>query len=151
MLMSSARRFLLKHAAQLCLLVGVGVLASIFSTAAIANIGDSLEQAKARVPVHVEKHGGRHPLFHTNESGVVVWECWEARPGGWTKPQAMSLVKDLIPAALKAQTPRRIKSKAGGEMLVYQDGTTVWLEFSGSKAVYRLAAVWVRDYRGSEC
>jgi len=80
-----------------------------------------------------------------------VWECWEAPSGGWTKPQAMSLIKDLVPQALKTQIPRRMKPQSGGEMLIYQDGTKVWLEHSVPKAMYRLAAIWTREYRGSEC
>ena len=145
------RRILIGPAAGLCLLAEVVFGVTALTATAAADIGVNLEQARARIPVHTAKHKGRHPLFETNEHGIVVWECWEAPSGGWTKPQAMSLVRDLIPDALKTETPRRIKSQAGGEMLAFRDGTTVWLEFTVPKVLFRLAAVWTREYRGSEC
>ena len=151
MRISTVRRIIVRPTAGICLLAVTAFGGSALPNTAIADIGITREQAEARVTIHTANHRGRYPLFETNENGIVVWECWEAPPEGWTKPQAMSLVKDLIPPALRSQTPRRAKPQAGGEMLVYQDGTTVWLEYSVPKALYRFAAVWTREYRGSEC
>ena len=138
-------------AAALWLLAGVVLGASAVTSNATADLGASLEQTKARASLHAAKHEGLHPLYKANGSGIVVWECWEAPAREWTKPQALSLARDLIPQALKTQTPRREKSKWGGEMLVYQDGTTVWLEYSSFTATYIGVAVWAREYKGPAC
>ena len=82
---------------------------------------------------------------------MIVWECWEAPARKWTKPQAMSLARDLIPQALKKKIPRKKQSKLGGEMLVYQDGTTVWLRYSSVTASYAGVAVWAPEYKGVPC
>lgn len=148
---SSVPRLLLRSKIWLCLLAGLVLIPSVTNGRAVADIGASLDRSKELGSVHAAKHRGRHPLYKTNARGIVIWECWEAPSGGWTKPQAMSLVKDLIPQALKAQIPRKMKSEPGGEKLVYQDGTTVWLEFSPPRALYRLVAVWTGEYRGPTC
>lgn len=132
-------------------LAGWIIVSSAASVGAIADIGVSLEQTKSRSEMHAANHGGRHPLFETNKRGIVVRECWEAPRGGWTKPEAMSLVRDLIPQTLKKQTPRKMEREPGGEMLVFPDGTSVWLEHSSVRPTFRLVAVWASESRGHKC
>lgn len=150
MRISSIRRYYLASTIGLWL-TGFVLVTAATTVSAVADIGASEDQTKARTPIHAAKHRGRYPQDKINERGIVVWECWEAPTGGWTKPQAMSLVRDLIPKALKKQIPRRTESKRGGEMLVYQDGTTVWLEYNSVNASYKLVAVWAPEYQGPEC
>lgn len=148
---SSIRKSFRAFTIGLCVPAGIVLGASTVAGTAFADIGTKLEQSQARVSSHTAKHRGRYPLFKTNRRGVVVWECWEAPSGGWTKPQAMSFVKDLVPPALQTETPRRVEPQTGGEMLVYRDGTAVWLEHSSVRASFRLVAVMTREYDGPLC
>ena len=132
-------------------LAGLVLVTSVPTVIAFADIGASREQTNARSSIHATKHRGRHLRYATNEKGIVTRECWQAPTGGWTKPQAMSLARDLFPEALKKQKPLRTKRKPTGEMLVYKDGTTVWLEHSSVKPTFRLVAVWASEFRGPKC
>lgn len=130
---------------------GLALCVFVRPVGALADIGTRLEQTNARSALHGAKHRGRHPRYATNEKGIVIRECWQAPVGGWTKPQAMSLVRDLVPEALKRQNPLRKKRSPSGEMFAYKDGTTVWLEHSAVKPTFRLVAVWAPEYRGPKC
>ena len=144
--MPSLRRLIRAAAPSLCVLA-VSVLAtSTVASRAFADIGTTLAKSEARSSSHAAKHQGRHPLFKTDADG-------EAPVGGWTKPEAMSLVKDLVPRELRSQSPRRLKaeSESGGEILQFHDGTTVWLEYASVNASYRLVAVWTSEYHGQGC
>ena len=55
------------------------------STKAFYNLCYTLEKAKSRTDYYAQKYGAVDPLFKTDDSGKVIWECWAAPPEGWTK------------------------------------------------------------------
>lgn len=116
---------------------------------AVANLGDSLREAKARAPVYMERYGAIEPIFETSSDGTVIMECWAAPAKPWTKAQAYEFGKELLPSALHNTKPRAMPTDGTLESFEYEDGTLLILQ--GLNGMYFGVEVAGKEYQGPRC
>ncbi len=118
----------------ICSSIALVVFSVVFlsSNAAYCKLGGTLAQTKSKTSLFKKKYGAVAPMFETDKNGRIIWECWAAPPQMWSKKEALTFAKNLLPSSLKSETPKRGTKDVTLEPYIYSDGTIIILsEFKG--------------------